>query len=241
MDIEEVKRKIKKLIALSQDTIYDAESHLAMQKAQELMVKYKLSQMDIKDEKEIKKCIQKKTILSYGTRSSDHYVSRLAKIVAENFCCVQYISTPYRSRTHYICFMGMEDDVEIACDVLYAANAAIIRGYNRVWKDMCSEYDTNYIPAEYFNPAKKGYINGYLKGLKYALDSQKEQNQEWGLVLVVPQEAQDYVGGLETASFSAPSTIIDNSYYDEGYSDGVNFEVSKKLSISEEKDKLESR
>ena len=227
MDIENIKKKVKKLLALSESSTFDEESHTALMRAQELMAKYKLEQMDIED-KEEQKCIQKKTILSYGTRSSDSYRDELASIIADNFCCVNYISTRRGSRTHFICLMGMQDDVEIACDALYTADNAIIRGYNRVYKMIAKEYGLDYVPAKYFNPAKEGYVKGYLAGLKKALEDQKEQNQEWGLVLVAPKEAQEFMGGLDSVSFGGVKRV-DNSYYDEGYTDGKNFQMSKKL------------
>lgn len=228
MDTEAVKDKIKKLLALSQDNPSDAESYAAMSKAQELMAKFKLEKSDITDD-EKEECISTKTTISFGTRSSDHYLNDLAAIIANNFCCVNYVSTKRGSRTHYICFMGMKDDVAIAEEVFYAANTHIIRGYNRVYKEVCKEYELGYLPAKYFNPIKTGYVDGYLDGLKEALDRQKEQNQEWGLVLVVPQEAKDFIGGLNIQDFSGSVQLTDRTYYDMGYEDGNNFQTHKKL------------
>lgn len=237
MDINEVKNKIKKLLTLHEDGgASDHESYVALQKAQELMARYKIEMGDIKEEE--KNCIQKKTTMSYGSRSSDHYMNELANVIAENFCCVSYMSTPRGTRTHCICFMGMEDDVSIAEEVLYSANSAIVRGYNRVYKELCSEYDMDYIPAKYFNPAKEGYVNGYIDGLKYALESQKEQHQEWGLVLVVPQEAKSFLDGLKVKNFGQVVTFVDNTYYNEGYSDGSNFHLNKKLDTNKVRGEL---
>lgn len=229
-DIESIKSKIKKLLALSEDNPSEAESYAALQKAQELMAQYKLEMIDIKDVDDKKKlCIKKKTTVSFGTRSSDHYRTDLADIIAENFCCIHYMSTPRGSRTHYISFMGMEDDVAIAEEVLIAADMAIIRGYNKVYKELYETvYDYNYIPARIFNPIKKGYIDGYLKGLREALESQKEKHEEWGLVLVVPQEAKDYLSGLKGADFGSDSRS-NRSYFSDGYRDGKNFNLNKKI------------
>ena len=227
MDIENIKKKIKKLLALSADNPNDAESYAAMQKAQELMAQYKLEQLDLPEDKK-QECVQVKTTLCYGSRGSDQYINDLASIVADNFCCVNYISTPRGSRTHYICLMGNKDDVSIAQEVLYTANMCIIRGYNKVWKEMCAKYMIDYIPAKYFNPMKLGYTEGYLAGLRYALESQKEKHQEWGLVLVVPQEAQDYLGGLEKVSHDN-GIISDPEYYYKGYEDGRSFNLNKKI------------
>lgn len=230
MDIIEVKNKIKKLLALSEDNPSDAEGYAAFQKAQELMAKYKLDKSDISEEEQ-KKCIRRTTTLHYGTRSSDHYLNELANIIANNFCCINYITTKRGYKTHYINFMGMEEDVDIAEEVIHTANAAIIRGYNKVYHDLCRQYHMDYMPAKYFNPAKTGYIDGYLDGLKDAFESQREKNQEWGLVLVAPQEAQDFLGGLNKKNFSR-QVFVDRSYYNDGYNDGNNFHLNKKLNNS---------
>ncbi len=227
MEINEVKNRIKKLLALHEDHGNDNESYVALMKAQELMAKYKLDKSDITEE-EKKQCIRRKTTIHYGTRSSDHYMNELANIIADNFCCVNYVSTPRGTKTHYVCFMGMEDDVMIAEEAFHTANSAIIRGYNRVYKELCRDYHMDYIPAKYFNPAKQGYVEGYLAGLSEALESQKDKNQEWGLVLVAPKEAKDFVDNLKKVGYSRV-TLVDNTYYDEGYNDGINFQLNKKL------------
>lgn len=228
MNIDNIKSKIKKLLALSEDNPSDAESYVALQKAQELMALYKLEQKDISEEYRNQECVKVKTTLSYGTRSSDHYLDDLAGIIANNFCCVNYISTPRGSRTHYVCFMGMKDDVDIAQEVIHTANMQIIRGYNRVYNEVCKEHNITYLPAKYFNPLKTGYIEGYLAGLKHALESQKEKHQEWGLVLVTPKEAQDYMSNLKSVDFGG-TIYVDNTYYDKGYTDGSNFNLNKKI------------
>lgn len=231
MDItmEQVKDKIKKLLALSEDNPSDAEGYVAFQKAQELMARYKLEKSDVTDN-EKQNCIKRKTTIRYGSRSSDHYINDLAAIIAQNFCCIHYLSTPRGSQSHYICFMGMKDDVDIAGEVLYAANTYIIKGYDRVYKSVCKEYNLDYLPAKYFNPIKTGYVDGYLDGLRAALDSQKKKNQEWGLVLVVPQEATDFLADLDKVDFGmGGNNKIDRSYYREGYEDGSNFQRHKRL------------
>jgi len=120
--------KIRKLLELSKSSDYDNESYVALQKAQELMVKYKLSESDVTEE-DIKKqvCVHKETPFSFSTRSSDHYISSLANLIAENFCCLSYIKTPGGTRTHTICFIGMEDDVAICIEAMSIANRTIIK------------------------------------------------------------------------------------------------------------------
>lgn len=234
MNINNVKEKIKKLLALSNDGANDHESYAALRRAQELMAKYKIANSDISQSEEKQECIKRKTVFSYGTRSSDHYLNSLAQIISENFCCVNFISTTPGTQTHTVWFMGMEDDVSICIEAMHIANNTIIKGYNKVYKDMCEVYERNYIPAKYFNPMKEGYIKGYLSGLKDALDSQKEEHQEWGLVLVAPQEAKDYYASLTNRDFGGPPTI-DYGYYDKGYEEGKKFSLHTKINSNNSK------
>lgn len=128
--------------------------------------------------------------------------------------------------------MGLQKDVDTIIEAMTIANDAIIKGYNKVWKMMCKKYNIDHIPAKYFNPAKVGYIKGYLEGLKEVLDAQKEQIQEWGLVLVAPKEAKDFLDGLATSS-PVKSIRVSDAYYDEGYNDGKRFNMNKKIDKSD--------
>ena len=228
MTTEKIKDKIQKLMALADSTHSEAESFAAIQKAQALMAEYKLSESDIGDKKKVE-CIRLKTSLSYGTRSTDHYLVNLAHLIAENFCCVMYVTTPKKRHTHYICFMGLAEDVAIAEEVLHAANTYIVKGIDKVWRKVCKEYDMNYIPAKDFNPIKIGYVSGYLAGLEDALNSQKQDNQEWGLVMVAPKEAQDYLASLNKVNYQSKKVVADPSYYSDGYEDGSQFTTHKKI------------
>lgn len=233
MDKESMISKIKKLLALAGNNPSDEESYSALQKAQQLMVEYKISEGEIVDEKK-EECVTLRTGFSYGSRSSDYYLSELARIIADNFCCIHFLSRRHGTKTNRICFMGLESDVNVANEVMTLANMAIIRGYNRVYRDMLKKDNVDYIPARYFNPAKEGYIEGYLEGLKYALDSQKEKNQEWGLVLVAPEEAQKFLEKLNPFQ-SNHVRYINRSYHDEGYKDGSSFNLNKKLENDDKK------
>lgn len=237
MDREVMKDKIKKLLALSADNPSDEESYSALKKAQALMAQYKIEEGELSDEK--RECVTCKTSFSYGSNSSDAYLSELASIIADNFCCVNYISRLHGTRTYHIVFMGLDEDVDVCVEAMDIANSTIIRGYNRVWKDMCKKYNVNHVPAKYFNPAKVGYIEGYLRGLKEVFDSQKAENQEWGLVLVAPQEAKDFLNELnKVCTANAKSLRYTDMYYNEGYEDGKRFNMNKKISESDNK-KLE--
>lgn len=232
MKDESIINKIRKLLDLSKSSDYENESYVAFQKAQELMVKYKLSETDISPEEVQKQvCVQVRTPFSYSTRSSDHYIDILAKIIAENFCCIEYIGTMPGSQTHYVYFMGMQEDVSICIEAMNIADRVIKKGYNKVYKKLSESYGASYVPAKVFNPYKIGYVKGYLAGLQSAFDKQKQEHPEYAIVLVAPQEAQDYIGGLETVAYSNPHGT--NPYfYNDGYKDGASFQLNKKIDMN---------
>lgn len=226
---EKIIDKIKKLLSLASNNTSDEESMSALNKAQELMVQYKIQENEIDATDQDKKCIHKTTELRFSPTSSDMYIADLADIIAENFCCVTYLVKRYAERYRYIAFMGYEEDVDLAIEAMTLANIAIVRGYNRVYNDLCKKYGIDYVPAKIFNPNKIGYAKGYLKGLKESFKTQKEEHQEWGLVLVAPQEAIDYISDLSSFSMNASYNRSTSNYYDEGYGDGKKFNMSKRL------------
>lgn len=218
--------KIRKLLALS-GSDNDHESQAALAMAQKLMMEYKISEKDISDS-EPKKCVQKKTSHYFTNGAANVYVESLASIIADNFCCINYFSTHKGKRKKYICFMGLEEDVALCEEAMNVAMAAIYAGYNRVWKSMQNEWGIDYIPTSIWNPAKRGYIEGYLAGLKEVFREQRAAHQEWGLVLVVPPEAEKFADSLN--KFSIHDSVRSNYvYYSDGYADGKNFNMNKKI------------
>ena len=112
------KEKIKKLLSLAQSD-NEHEAQAALVKAQELMVKHKLSEKDLDDVK--KQSV--KTIctgLKYST-AKDSFILGLTNVIAENYCCVHYAQHGYRAKTREMVIAGLEDDVDICMQVLQKA------------------------------------------------------------------------------------------------------------------------
>lgn len=226
MDREKAMDKIKKLLALS-GSDNDNESHVALAMAQKLMMEFKIQEKELA-EGEDKKCVTKKTSFYFTRGNVNTYVSDLADIISENFCCINFFSYRRGTRKNFISFMGLEDDVALCEEAMVTAMNAISAGYNRVWKELQKRYDVSYIPTSVWNPAKTGYIRGYLSGLSAVFEEQRSAHQEWGLVLVVPPEAEEYKANLEGITLNRPNAISYN-YYNEGYEDGKKFNMNKKL------------
>lgn len=226
MDREKAMDKIKKLLALS-GSDNDHESHVALAMAQKLMMEFKIQEKELAEGEE-KKCVTKKTAFYFTRGNVNTYVSDLADIIADNFCCVNFFTTRKGIRKNFISFMGLEDDVALCEEAMITAMNAISEGCNRAWKEIKKKYDLSYIPAGIWNPAMTGYIRGYLTGLSDIFEEQKAAHQEWGLVLVVPPEAEEFRANLESITLNRPDDISYN-YYNEGYEDGKKFNMNKKI------------
>lgn len=224
---EKIVGKIKKLLALSQSD-NDHESHAALAMAQKLMAEYKISEKDVADTKK-RECVTKKTAYYFTTGGKSTYITDLADIIANNFCCINFFRYNRGSKKKFICFMGLDGDVDLCEEAMNVALNAITSGYNKVWKSLQEEYEMSYIPTSIWNPAKKGYIEGYLKGLSDVFEEQKKEHQEWGLVLVVPKEAEDFAASLKGFDVHKGYTPMNYSYYDEGYQEGRRFNMNKKI------------
>ena len=74
------------------------------------------------------------------------------------------------------------------------------------------------------------YGLGFASGLKDAFERQKEEHQEWGLVMVIPKEVTDIREGLKTLKFrsSAEDRVLD-SEFERGKTDGANFRMDRRL------------
>ena len=83
---------------------------------------------------------------------------------------------------------------------------------------------------EYLNGVKNNYGIGFAQGLADLLDAQmkSEENQEWGLVMVVPEEATKYVDSLKRTKFRLNSSGSE-SIRNKGYSDGYNIRLNNQL------------
>ena len=99
---EKLVKKIQKLLALSESN-NEHEAQLAMLKAQELLIKHKLSLKDVKEFKTYNDSIkEKKTKISFKKAK---WKAELASLVGDNFGCYVFFKTRY---SHTITFFGKE-------------------------------------------------------------------------------------------------------------------------------------
>lgn len=222
--MDNISEKIKKLLRLAgSDNEYEAK--LALMRARKLMAEYKL---DIKDFDESNKEVIEVITDFYYTDYKDGYRLYLSQALAERYCCVTYQMSERGSKCKFITFRGYEEDVKVLCNVFKYADDCI-----RSWFFKHKKTTYNYLDNKNLNAIKNDYGIGFSEGLAELLDEQMKsvENQEWGLVMVVPQEAKNYVDKLNEVDISLNMGLSDNIQYI-GKVDGYNSNLHDKLMTS---------
>ena len=210
----DIKDRIQKLLALSVNP-NENEAKAALLKAQELMAKHKLSMADFETAPE-SEVVQYNTGIQCSKRKNE-WVVALADVLAAHYCCRSYRTRKKGKQINTIMLTGFSEDAEVCTGIIKYAIACINTWIIQMEKKL-PEKTTLYVRRS----VRDSYAYGYIRGIKSALKQQREKHQEWGLVLVVPQEANAFVADMKKASFHGKSVHIP-SVYNEGFRDGVKF------------------
>ena len=223
------KAKIKKLLALAESPV-EAEAQAALLKARELMAKHKLSERDLKeaDEQEVKDVELEITC----SKRRDPWIMNLAGVIAENYCCKGYRRRSPGSQTYRMGFIGFEDDVEICTAIFkYAVDCVLEKT-----KEIKKAYKRDGLRADYIRKVCDSYGYGFVSGTNKAFKKQQEENQQkWGLVLVIPREVQEASAHWRNHEFKARTAQIENlhrSAFNTGFTDGKRFDPKHRLKAS---------
>jgi hypothetical protein len=212
----DIREKIQKLLNLAESP-NENEARAALLKARELMAQNKLSEDDF-NKKEAKLASMDCEDIKWTTDSGDIWMVSLCKLICNNYCCVASWRTARGSRTHMLVITGLEDDVTVCGEVIAYAigfiRSAIIRVGRRT-------------PGQDIKSVKRSYAEGFITGLEIAFEMQKEQHQEWGLVLVKPKEVQEYEDNLGCKNVKTKQADFDPLAYMKGHNDGLEFNAGK--------------
>ena len=222
--MKNINDKIAKLLALAGNNPCEAEAKAALLRAHELMAKHKLCREDSvvdKQEKVIKSLI--------GISCSAHlcaWACNLSAIIAEHYCCVAFREHRKYKQIQYIGFIGLESDYKI-CTRIYRY------AYHYV-KDKTDEIfrtASDNIPDSVRRRVAEAYGWGFCRGLSDALKAQNDEHQEWGLVMVIPQEVKDASSDMKSGTYGKPKTdgSLERKASDRGYKDGKRFDPSRRL------------
>ena len=203
------------------------ESHNAFLKAQRLMVKYGIDPSEVTDQEATREILEQS-----GTdyKRLFWWERQLARIVARNFRCKNYLQWKKiegkKQKQRRVMFMGQEGDVELASEMYkLVVDAALF-----YTKRYMNQFDLK------GTAIKNDYLQGFVDGLEQKFAEQIEQ-QEWGLVLVIPKEVEEKYA-VKVTGKPIPLTLPDLSldaheHYNTGYKDGNSIDY-KKETISDE-------
>lgn len=177
MEKEKIINTIKKHLAKAKDTAGTTipEAQAAMLKAQEMMAKHKISELEVQGQ-------ATKPTNVIEVRISDEsrmwWKHNLANLIAKNFRCMLLRAvTDSAKGLHYFTLFGQEEDVEVAKEVYeYTENAVNLmskRYRTKLRKQGCS-----------IDGVRDDYIRGFIAGLTDKFEDQADDNPSWALVMV---------------------------------------------------------
>lgn len=178
----DIKDKIAKLLALAESP-NENEAKAALLQARALMAKHKLRPEECQKAENVQ--VVRELVGVRCTRMTNPWAAALASIIAEHYCCRAYTTRFSGKKINEIGLVGLEDDFAVAEQVyLYAYDCIISHCKHEIKADSLDPPGTR---RERCN----AYGAGFCKGLHEAFREQTAQNQEWGLVLIVPKEVDD--------------------------------------------------
>lgn len=231
--MNDIRDKIAKLLALA-DSPSEQEAQAALLKARELMAKHKLRPEDVKKAEKVKVIVE--TVGVTCTKMTDTWAVSLSATIASHYCCKAFRNHRKRAKTVEIGFAGLEDDFAVCKQIfLYTYDCLKVK-----IKDIQENHRGKGYSAGDIREMCNAYGFGFNSGLKDAYDRQQEEHQEWGIVMVVPQEVNDATAHHKPPSAYGSAKINGwrGLYAAEGYRDGEKFDVSRRIAPAESGDQL---
>lgn len=225
---EKIIRKVKRLLALSENNPNEEEAQSAFLMAQKLMFEHDISltEVDIDEKRNIEEgqvTVFKK--LFWWERF-------LANVISKNFKVKSYISSRKEPGSHVkrsIHFMGYGSDVKLATEMYLLAYEALLHYTDKYIENYYSEHPINRTRSNTL-AIKYSYMNGFIEGLEDKYEEQIEKMKTTGnaLMVLVPKEVEEKFEKTVTgkSSFTIPP-IEEVSAYQKGYEQGNRIDYTR--------------
>lgn len=227
---ETVIEKIRKLLALAADA-EDHEAKAAMMKARDLMARYKLSEMDVKQKDAPHELHQVFTDQCFSG-VKDNWKADLSRIIAKNHCCVAIARHKEGSSVCTVGFAGLDDDPYIVQDIFRYAVRHIKREEERQRDQVNRWYSDQRTRNETMRVWASSYPAGFARGLRDQYEAQfmaQGDEESLALALVIPKEVEDFLGTLGQSKIKFRHERPDAQFVRQGYHDGRSFSPTKAL------------
>lgn len=215
--------KIKKILSLSNNP-NENEAQNALLKAREMCAKYNIELDDISEENDKHEDAKQEVTDIVYTTNKTRWVPELLHVIVEKYRCKWCISRDFEHpRSRRVIFVGLPNDLRICRIVVDYAITFIkleIARINEIYKK------ENFSIKE-ITDFGISYAFGFINGLEEQYRIQDEKNQEWGLVMQVPEVVNNIIKSLKESKPSKTKSInIDPVLYENGYNDGLNFKMN---------------
>ena len=229
---DKILRKVRRLLALSENNPNEEEAQSAFVMAQRLMIENDLSMSEIEMNSGRERKIDKGKVTIH--KKLFWWERQLANIMSRNFRVKSYLNNRYmnsRNIKRAVYFMGFESDVKLAKEMYLLAYEAILHYSNIYVENYYEERIGLYRERRITMSVKNSYMRGFLEGLSNKFDEQIEQMKSEGnaLMVLVPKEVEkkyeEEITG-EAKPYRIPS-IEEIHAYKQGFEDGNHIDYTK--------------
>lgn len=216
----DVIRKIKKLMALSEDTsASDQEIQLAIYRANKLRIKYKIEEIDLFD----KKGSLENVVSIQLEHTGIGYIHWVLNVLAKYFQCETSYAGKINGNNAKFYIVGLQSDVDVCVTVA----EGVVYYLNSMLKDI----QECYVGDVDFRIFKKDYCKGFANGLKQQLEqSLIEMNLQpkYELAVVgVPAVVKEWANKNTTITKSKSRYETCVGAYKLGNQHGLEYEVKR--------------
>jgi hypothetical protein len=128
------------------------------------------------------------------------------------------------SKTYFIGFVGLEEDVSICVNIFTYAVDCVLTQIQNLKQTYCN------LSLGAQKKITNGYGAGFCEGVREAFSKQdQEKEKEWSLILRLPKEVIDFCDKFDTGQGNMYDTPIDFRKFSSGYLDGKCFGEQKRL------------
>ena len=217
---DDVIRKIKKLMALAEDTsASDQEIQLAIYRANKLRIKYKIEEIDLFDKKGSLEDVVSIQLEHTGVG----YIHWVLNVLAKYFQCETSCAGKINKNDAKFYIIGLQSDVDVCVSVA----ECVVYYLNSMLKDI----QECYVGDVDFRIFKKDYCKGFANGLKQQLEqSLIEMNLQpkYELAVVgVPAVVKEWANKNTTITKSKSRYETCVGAYKLGNQHGLEYEVER--------------
>lgn len=217
---DDVIRKIKKLMALAEDTsASDQEIQLAIYRANKLRIKYKIEEIDLFD----KKGSLENVVSIQLEHTGIGYIHWVLNVLAKYFQCETSYAGKINGNNAKFYIVGLQSDVDVC--------VTVAEGMVYYLNSMLKDIQECYVGDVDFRIFKKDYCKGFTNGLKQQLEqSLIEMNLQpkYELAVVgVPAVVKEWANKNTTITKSKSRYETCVGAYKLGNQHGLEYEVER--------------